>query len=150
MAVEARSLPMRAWMHVAALVFVVCCPPIARDAEALMPMPLTDTVWSWRSTAAANGSVTPVSTPDLYTVQLVSDGTVRVRADCNRGAGTYRSNDVELRFECIGTTKRGCPAGSRGAEFVAALARIESYRFEGTDLLAIGGGATLRFRPQGS
>ena len=119
----------------------------AQDAFALTPMPLFETVWSWHSTDAAGGSRTSVSAPERYTVQLLADGTARVRADCNRGAGSYRSNDVELRFEGIAMTKRGCPPGSRDGEFLAALARVERYRFEGIDLVAVAGGDTLRFRP---
>jgi len=130
------------------LVFALaCCPPAAQDAVALMPMPLFETVWSWHSTIAADRSRTPVASPERYTVQLMRDGTVRVRADCNRGSGAYRSSDVDLRFERIAMTKRGCPAGSRDREFLGALGRVESYRFEGIDLLAVAGETTLRFRP---
>jgi heat shock protein HslJ len=143
---SARFLDMRAWMRLLAFA-LLCCPSAARDANALMPMPLLDTVWSWHSTTAADGSRTPVASPEKYTLQLLRDGTARVRADCNRGGGAYRSNDVELRFDRIATTKRGCAAGSRGREFLAALGRVDSYRFEGIDLLAVAGGATLRFRP---
>lgn len=137
---------MRARLQLLAFALVFC-PPMARDAVALMPMPLFETVWSWHSTIAADRSRTPVASPERYTVQLLRDGTVRVRADCNRGSGAYRSSDVELRFERIAMTKRGCPAGSRDREFLAALGRVESYRFEGIDLLAVAGDATLRFRP---
>ena len=143
---NARSQVMQLWMRLLALA-LVCFSPITQDATALMPMPLFDTVWSWHSTLAPDGSRTPVSSPERYTLQLLREGTVRVRADCNRGSGTYRSSDVELHFDRVAVTKRGCAAGSRGREFLAALDRVESYRFEGIDLLAVAGGATLRFRP---
>jgi heat shock protein HslJ len=130
------------------LVFAAaCCAGAAQEAFALMPMPLFETVWSWHSTVAADGSRTLVSSPERYTVQLLRDGTARIRADCNRGSGSFRSNDVELHLDRIAMTKRGCPGGSRGREFLAAVGHIESYRFEGIDLLAVAGGSTLRFRP---
>ena len=130
------------------LVFALVCGAAAtQDAAALMPMPLLDTVWAWYSTTRADGAGTPVSSPERYTLQLLPNGSARVRADCNRGSAAYTSNDVDLRLDRIAMTKRGCPAGSRGSEFVADLASIRRYRFEGIDLLAVTDGATLRFRP---
>ena len=137
---------MHAWIRLLALA-VACGAPAAKDALALMPMPLLETVWSWHSTSADDGKRSVVASPERYTLQLLRDGTARVRADCNRGSAAYRSNDVELRFDRITVTKRGCPAGSRGNDFVAGLARVESYRFEGIDLLAVTGDGILRFRP---
>lgn len=119
-------------------------------AHALTPMPLRDTVWALQSMLGADGTRSNIATPERYTLQLADDGTVRVRADCNRGSGRYEANDVELRFAPIATTKMGCGAGSRGEAFVQALARADGYQFEGIDLLVTGGGATLRFRPLGS
>ena len=141
-----RSRGMHAWVRLLAIA-VACSALAAKDAIALMPMPLVDTVWSWHATTAADGSRSSVASPERYTLQLLSDGTARVRADCNRGTAVYRADDVELRFDRVAMTKRGCPAGSRGSEFVAELARIDRYRFEGVDLIAVRGDATLRFRP---
>ena len=100
------------------------CGTLAPQAFALTPMPLLDTVWGWHATTAVDGKRMVVDAPERYTLQLLSDGTVRVRADCNHGSGRYQSNDVELRFGPIATTKRGCPAGSRGGEFLAAIAGV--------------------------
>jgi heat shock protein HslJ len=128
-----------AWLFMVAL---------APGASALTPMPLVDTVWAWHATTGADGGPTSsVASPERYTLRLAADGSVRVRADCNRGSGRYEANDVELSFGPIATTKMGCPAGSRGSEFLDALARVQTYRFEGIDLVLLAPGTALRFRP---
>ena len=122
---------------------------VADAARALSPFPLTETVWAWHSTGGGDNGAAALASPERYTFQLLGDGTVRVRADCNRGGGRYEANDVELRFGPIATTKKGCPAGSRGREFLDALAKTERYRFEGVELVLApsDGSRAFRFRP---
>lgn len=118
-------------------------------AAGLTPFPLTNTVWAWHASVGDDGARAIVSSPQRYTIQLLPDGTVRVRADCNPGGGRYEGNDVELRFGPIATTKKGCPVGSRDREFLEALARVNAYRFEGIELVlaTAGSGRTMRFKP---
>lgn len=118
-------------------------------AAALSPFPLIGTVWAWHASARDGGVRAGVAAPDRYTIELSPDGSVRVRADCNRGGARYEANDVELRFGPIATTKTGCPAGSRDREFLDALAKVDAYRFEGIDLVlaSADGRDTLRFKP---
>lgn len=116
---------------------------------ALTPFPLIGTVWAWHAMALDGGTRTPIEAPDRYTIELLPDGAARVRADCNRGQGRYEANDVDLRFGAIATTKIGCPAGSRDRAFLAALGRVDSYRFEGIELVLASkdGSSTMRFKP---
>jgi heat shock protein HslJ len=118
-------------------------------AAGLTPFPLTNTVWAWHATIGDDGARAPVSSPQRYTIQLLPDGTVRVRADCNPGGGRYEATDVDLRFGPIKTTKKGCPAGSRDREFLEALSRVDAYRFEGIELVltTAGSGRMMRFKP---
>ena len=129
-----------------AAVVLLSAATFAEQGIALTPLPLVDTVWAWHSTTVG-GQRSAVASPERYTLRLGADGAARVRADCNRGTGRYEVNDVELRFGAIATTKVGCPNGSRGREFVDTLARVQTYRFEGIDLLAVAGDTTLHFRP---
>jgi len=121
----------------------------ASVSAGLSPFPLIGTVWAWHATTGNDGARASVASPDRYTIELQPDGVLRVRADCNRGAGRYAASDVDLRFSPIATTKIGCPAGSRDREFLEGLASVDAYRFEGIELvLATGDGRrTMRFQP---
>lgn len=131
---------------VASMAFAITT--FATVSTPLSPFPLVGTVWAWRATGG-DGTRGGGASPDRYTIELLPDGAARVRADCNRGGGTYTANDVDLRFGPIATTKRGCAQGSRDREFLEALAKVEGYRFEGADLVlhAASKRAELRFTP---
>lgn len=137
--------------HVCRLAVVVAaiCAASSGGVSALTPFPLLGTVWAWQAVAADGGARTAIEAPERYTIELLPDGDARVRADCNRGRGRYEANDVELRFGPIATTKIGCPSGSRDRAFLAALGRIDQYRFEGVELVLAtkDGRSTMRFKP---
>lgn len=118
-------------------------------SAALSPFPLIGTIWAWHATTGGSSERASVASPDRYTIELLPDGALHVRADCNRGAGRYTAADVDLRFSPIATTKIGCPAGSRDREFLDGLASIDAYRFEGIELVLAtsDGRRTMRFQP---
>ena len=118
-------------------------------AAALSPFPLIGTVWAWYATTESSGERARVASPERYTIELLPDGALRVRADCNRGAGRYTAADVDVRFSPIATTKIGCPAGSRDREFLEGLASVDGHRFEGVELVLSNsdGRRTMRFQP---
>ena len=57
-----------------------------------------------------------VDAPDdrsLYTMTFTADGTVQIRADCNRGTGAWASSAPgKLEFGQIAVTQAMCPPGS--------------------------------------
>lgn len=65
-----------------------------------------------------------------------------VRADCNRGSGTWQSPAGQrLTFGPIATTKMGCPPGSLGDQFLADLGRAGAYSLASGQLeIATGNG----------
>ena len=76
-----------------------------------------------------------------------------VRADCNRGSGSYLLNDNALSFGPIALTKMFCAQGSRDAEFLKELAAVASQGFSGNELvLTLQGDAGLECAspPRGS
>lgn len=133
---------------IAALLGVVVA-ALSGATAALSPFPLIGTVWAWHAVARDGGARDGIAAPERYTIELAADGTMNVRADCNRGKGRYQGNDVELRFGPIAATKVGCPAGSRDREFLESLSRVDAYRFEGIELVLATAGSrdTLRFKP---
>ena len=52
---------------------------------------LHDVVWQWTG-STYQGKENPIADPALYEVVYGSDGTLSVKADCNRASGTYTYN----------------------------------------------------------
>ena len=108
---------------------------------------LIGNVWSWQQ-SDIGGQRVDIDGPERYTIEFQSDGTVRVRADCNRGAGRYaEAANGALSLSSIATTKMGCPGGSKGSEFVRELENVDRYEAVGSDLVLIlkGNAGAMRF-----
>jgi heat shock protein HslJ len=71
---------------------------------------ITSIVWMWTETTTPTG-VTSVGDPEKYTIELLPDGQLRVRADCNRGSGSYRLGDSHVSFEFGPMTLAECEQG---------------------------------------
>ena len=118
----------------------------ARDRA---PDAVTGKVWQWERT------VTPVETvespaPDRYTLELAPNGRLLVRADCNRGTGTYRIGAGTIAIGPIATTRMACPPGSLDASYLRDLQRAAAFFVESGNLfieLPVDSG-TMRFAPQ--
>ena len=64
---------------------------------------LHDVVWQWTG-STYQGKENPIADPALYEVVYGSDGTLSVKADCNRASGTYTYSggmvgDVRVRWD---------------------------------------------------
>jgi heat shock protein HslJ len=84
--------------------------------------------------------------PSRYTIEFAADGSVAVRADCNRGFGTYAEAAGALTIEVSGLTRAQCEEGSLSDEYLRDLVDVRTYVIEGgalyLDLMADAG--TLR------
>lgn len=86
-------------------------------------------------------------TPDersKYTLAFAADGRVELRADCNRGQGSWSEPAPgQLRFGRLVTTRVMCPPKSWSDRFIRGLGDVHSYRFRGgrlyLSLMADGG-----------
>jgi len=72
-----------------------------------------------------------VDTPDdrsLYTMTLKADGAVQIRADCNRGTGSWTSTTAgKLQLGQIAATQPVCPPGSLHDRYMAQFPWVRSY-----------------------
>ena len=118
-------------------------PPMAAVGDAL----LTNTPWAWQGTQMKDGSRIVPEAPERYTLTFLPGGQVSVRADCNRGSGSYLLNDTALSFGPIALTKMFCAQGSRDTEFLKELAAVTSQSFSGNELVLTlqGDAGTMRF-----
>jgi heat shock protein HslJ len=77
---------------------------------------------------------------------------VALKADCNRGVGSYKvSPDRRITLKPIALSRMMCPKGSLSDRFAKEVGRATSYFLKDGDLfleLPVDSG-TLRFRKQG-
>ncbi len=120
-------------------------PPLAAAADTL-PMGV---VWSWQGTQMNDDTRFVPDAPERYTLEFLHGGKVSVRADCNRGNGSYQRDGNAIAIGPIALTRMMCPPGSRDAEFLKGLANVSGMLFRGSDLvltLKVDSGS-MRFTP---
>jgi len=106
-------------------------PPMAAAGDAL----LTNTVWRWTDTVMSNDTHIKPDAPERYTLEFQPGGMVAVRADCNRGSGSYLLSGSALTFGPLAMTRAMCPPGSKDTEFLRGLAAVQGQSFRGDDLV---------------
>ncbi len=154
------------WTPIAVLALCACAAPTAgpgpANAPAYVPAnasppivsaasnDLVGRMWLWQRTQMRDGRFVAPDAPDRYSLSFQPGGRVNLRADCNRGSGSYEINGGDMRMGPAAVTKMGCPGGSKDGEFLRDLARVTSYAVANGELaLTLAGDVgTMRFRPQ--
>jgi len=128
-------------------------PPAPVPANALPPVitassdQLVGPVWQWQRTQLGSAPVIVAAAPERYTLSFDGGGRVNVRADCNRGGGSYAVDGIAMKFGGIALTRMGCPPGSQDGEFLHSLDHVARYAIDRGDLvLTLADGAAMRFR----
>ena len=104
--------------------------------------------WQWQRTQLGSAPVVMAAAPERYTLAFDGGGRVNVRADCNRGGGSYDVDGAALRFGAIALTRMGCPHGSQDGEFLRSLAQAAAYAVDRGELvLTLADGGAMHFRP---
>ncbi len=118
-------------------------PPVAESA-------LAGTEWRLVRIVSVDDRVDVPDDPSRYTLTFGTDGSVKVRADCNMGRGSWRSASAgELRFGPMAATRAECPPGSLYDRYMAQFAWVRSYAIrDGRLLLAtMADGPIVEFEP---
>ncbi len=84
-------------------------------------------VWRLREIQRTNGQTVVVDEPDKYTLELLPNGQVRIRADCNRGFGSYTMKGREISFHKTAYTRAACPPDSLFDVYTRNLEEANSY-----------------------
>ncbi len=99
------------------------------------PLPLVGTTWRW---IGAHGvpmaQDLDVPSPSHYSLELGADGRYAVRADCNRGQGTYASQGDGIRFAPGPMTLAECGPQSFANHFLELLSQVSEMRQAGDRL----------------
>ncbi len=69
--------------------------------------------------------------PDHYTLKLLPDGKVSIRADCNLGGGVYTLRGNEISIEITHTTRAACPPESLEQTYIRDLNAAVIYFMKG-------------------
>ncbi len=96
-------------------------PPARQDSE------IVGVVWRLREIQRTNGQTVVVDEPDKYTLELLPNGQVRIRADCNRGFGSYTIKGREISFHKTAYTRAACPPGSLFDVYTRNIQQAKSY-----------------------
>ncbi len=125
-------------------------PPIMPASDAGDAL-LATGIWVWQGTRMADDTRVVPDSPERYTLEFQPGGRVNVRADCNRGSGSYLLNGRSLTFGPIALTRAMCPPGSKDAEFLKGLAAVSGHDDNGSELVLTlaGNGGSMRFRSAG-
>ena len=151
--VNCLELAMRRWYVLLPLVLAACAstesggpvlpgridappPPLVAAADTQ----LVGTIWMWQGTQMSDDARFFPDAPERYTLEFQLGGRVNVRADCNRGSGTYVLDGTQLSFGPMALTRAMCPPGSRDGEFLKGLQQASGYLFRGNELVL-----TLKF-----
>lgn len=92
-----------------------------------LPVGVAEVTWRWESVVTPTETVKPEH-PDRYTIRFERTGRVALRADCNRGGGSYTLlPDRRLSLGPIALTRVACPQGSLSDRFARDVGRASSY-----------------------
>ena len=109
---------------------------------------LQGVTWEWEGLSSPSEQRT-IDTPERYTIRFDSGGRVAVRADCNRGTGSYTATpDGQLTLTPMALTRAMCPQGSMSDQFARAVSTATRFDVrDGALLLTLpANGGSLRFR----
>jgi para-nitrobenzyl esterase len=88
--------------------------------------------------------------PALYTLEFGADGSMSLRADCNRGTGAWTSESTgQLQFGPIAATQAVCPPGSLHERYMAQFAWVRGYVVDDGHLFlaTMADGSIIEFEP---
>lgn len=95
---------------------------------------ITGIVWKWQQTLYNNDQRAVPGDPSHYTVAFQPDGTLRIRADCNRAGGKYTLQKKTLTIEVTHSTRAMCPPESLEQNFLKDLGGAAIYFMRNGDM----------------
>jgi len=108
-------------------------PPFRRVANGVAPLLGGD--WQWLETRRPYENFAPEHS-EFYTIEFLSEGKIRVRADCHIGSGNYAVSDSgRISISPMSAQTYPCDPGSLSTEYMNGLAGTSSYVMSGDTLL---------------
>ena len=95
---------------------------------------LIGTEWKWQQSIYNNDTKAMPATPENYTLKLLPDGKVSIRADCNLGGGVYRLEGERISIQITHTTRAACPPESLEQTYIRDLNGAAIYSLKASFL----------------
>ena len=92
--------------------------------------------WQWSGlieTLPASQSVVP--DPENYTITFSEDGTYSIKADCNRGSGSYTLEDNKMTIAPGPITLAYCSPDSLDSQYLSLLNNVTAVSMEDEQLV---------------
>ncbi len=124
--------------------------PAPEPAEDTARFEFAGTAWRLVEILSMDDSVFTPQDRSHYTLAFAADGSATLRADCNRGTGTWTSQGPnQLQFGPIASTRAMCPPGSLSDRYLAQFEWVRSYvtRDGHLFLATMADGAIIEFEP---
>lgn len=106
----------------------------SEEVQGKVDQMLIGTVWKWQQSLFNNDTRAAPPNPEKYTLKLLPDGKVSIRADCNLGGGVYRLDGSKITIEITHTTRAACPEGSLQDKYIQDLNAATIYFIRGDTL----------------
>jgi len=90
--------------------------------------------WFWLQSQYNNDTQNSPPKMDRYTLTLQPDGKVNIRADCNRGGGTYALDGNKIAITITHTTRAACIPDSLEQSFIRDLNGVAGWFLKDGDL----------------
>jgi heat shock protein HslJ len=125
-------------------------PADAAPEDAAGPGSIAGTSWRLVQIVSMDDTTYTPDDPALYTLEFGTDGSMRVRADCNSGTGSYTSESAsQLKFGVIAATQAECAPGSLHDRYMAEFQWVRSYTMKDRHLFlaTMADGSIIEFEP---
>ena len=110
---------------------------------------LAGTAWQLDRILFMDDRVVVPDESSKYTISFAADGRAAIRADCNRGSGSWTADGAGLAFGPLAMTRAMCPPDSLHNTFIAQLDYVRSFVLEDGNLhlATMADGSILQFEP---
>ena len=111
---------------------------------------LQDSAWRLLNISSMDDSIDVPDSSSQYTLAFGAEGRATIRADCNRGTGSWTSeSDGELRFGPVATTRAMCQPGSLSEKYLTQFEWVRSFTIEDGHLFlaTMADGSIIEFEP---
>lgn len=88
---------------------------------------ITGAEWKWQQTLYNNDQRAVPGDPSHYTITFKPDGSLNIRADCNRAGGKYTLERSSLTIKVTYSTRAACPPDSLEQTFLKNLNAAAIY-----------------------